>query len=293
MTGGEIRECRANADGGAVYLESGSVTISGGTIDGNVAYNGNGGAISILGGSFTMNGESASISQNTAFDRGSGLNGNGGGIYIASSTNSSSDISVSLIEGKIMGNSSDRNGGGVCVDMGSDAEGSLSVIVGDTAEGNATDKLTIAENNALIKGGGMYVKGANATVTLNDGYVLDNETSSYQVNPDMTVEGGLVTLMNSGITTQVTVTFNNNAQYYTQNDPAGQQKDVKTDQYVVAASLSKLNACGFAAINEYYQYFTGWNTRRDGKGTQYSDEQIVSLDESITLYAQWSDTIRK
>ena len=289
MTGGEIRECRANADGGAVYLESGSVTISGGIIDGNVAYNGNGGAISILGGSFTMNGESASISKNAAFDRGSGLNGNGGGIYIAPALNSNSSISVDLKKGKILANSSDRYGGGVCVDMGSNAKADLSVIVGEKSDKSATDVLKIAENNALIKGGGMYIKGANATVTLNDGYVLDNQTSSYQVNPDMTVEGGLVTLMKPGITTQVTVTFNNNAQYYTQNDPTGQKEDIMTEQYIVAASLSELKACTFAAINEYYKNFKGWNTRRDGKGASYTDSQIVSLDENITLYAQWSD----
>lgn len=287
MTGGEIRECRANSDGGAVYLESGNVTISGGTIKGNVAYNGNGGAISILGGSFTMNGEKASISQNAAFDRGSVLKGNGGGIYIAPAQNSTSNISVLLQKGIIMNNSSDRNGGGVCVDMGSNANAQLTVTVGKTSEGNATDSIKIADNNALVKGGGMYVKGENAAVTLNNGYVRGNQTSSYQVNPDMTVEGGLVTLMKPGITTQVTVTFNNNAQYYTQNDPAGQQEDVPEEQYIVAASSSKLKACGFTPINDYYNDFKGWNTRRDGKGIPYTDQQVVTLDNSITLYAQW------
>ena len=283
MTGGEIRECRANADGGAVYLEGGNVTISGGTIEGNVAYDGNGGAVSILGGSFTMDGTSASITQNTAFDRGSGTKGNGGGIYVAPASGSSSTIDIVLKNGKIMANSSDRNGGGVCVDMGSNETAVLNVTVGEESAGEATKNLSIDGNNAQVKGGGMYISGAKANVILNDGYVLDNSTSSYQVNPDISVDGGLVTLKKPGITTQVTITFSNNAQYYTQ----GQTADTTVDQYVVAASLSRFNANTFEAINSYYDTFKGWNTRRDGKGTSYTDEAVTALNENITLYAQW------
>ena len=33
--------------------------------------------------------------------------------------------------------------------------------------------------------------------------------------------------------------------------------------------------------------FVGWNTRSDGKGKSYQDEQVVSFSESTTLYAQW------
>ena len=33
--------------------------------------------------------------------------------------------------------------------------------------------------------------------------------------------------------------------------------------------------------------FTGWNTKADGTGTSYSDQQNISLAENITLYAQW------
>ena len=283
MTGGEIRQCRANADGGAVYLEGGQVTISGGTIEGNVAYNGNGGAVSILGGSFTMDGTGALITQNAAFNKGSALNGNGGGIYVAPALTSSNEIAVVLKKGKIQSNSSDRNGGGVCVDMGDNTTADLNVTVGETSEGTATTALTIDGNNAQVKGGGMYVKGATANVTLNDGYVLDNKTSSYQVNPDIAVDEGLVALMKPGITTQVTVTFNNNAQYYTQ----GESDDITTDQYIVAASLSKIRKNSFGQIDDYYNEFAGWNTRRDGKGTSYEEEDLVSLSESVVLYAQW------
>ena len=33
--------------------------------------------------------------------------------------------------------------------------------------------------------------------------------------------------------------------------------------------------------------FIGWNTNRDGSGTQYADGQEISASEEMTLYAQW------
>lgn len=284
MSGGEIRECRANSDGGAVYLNGGSVTIEGGIIDANVAYDGNGGAVCVMGGNFTMDG-TGSITQNAAFNKTSGNMGNGGGIYVAPLQGSSSNaISVNLVKGSITSNSADRFGGGVCVDMGANTSADLSVIVGAESEGGATSNPLISGNSALIKGGGMYVNGSKASVLLNDGSVLDNGTSSYQVNPDMTVEGGgLVTLKKTGITTQVTVTFSNNAQYYTQ----GATADVTKEQYIVAAANSKLDANAFEAINDYYDTFIGWNTKRDGTGKSYTNEEAVALNESVVLYAQW------
>ena len=35
--------------------------------------------------------------------------------------------------------------------------------------------------------------------------------------------------------------------------------------------------------------FTGWNTKADGTGTLYTNEQNVSLSDNLTLYAQWSE----
>ena len=33
--------------------------------------------------------------------------------------------------------------------------------------------------------------------------------------------------------------------------------------------------------------FIGWNTKSDGSGTSYSNQQIISIDVYVTLYAQW------
>lgn len=35
--------------------------------------------------------------------------------------------------------------------------------------------------------------------------------------------------------------------------------------------------------------FAGWNTKADGTGTLYTNEQNVSLSDNLTLYAQWSE----
>ena len=41
--------------------------------------------------------------------------------------------------------------------------------------------------------------------------------------------------------------------------------------------------------------FTGWNTRKDGKGTPYADGEAVkdlaAEGETITLYAQWAKVL--
>ena len=36
------------------------------------------------------------------------------------------------------------------------------------------------------------------------------------------------------------------------------------------------------------RFFTGWNTRADGKGTRYLPGQTFKIKQNITLYAQWS-----
>ena len=44
----------------------------------------------------------------------------------------------------------------------------------------------------------------------------------------------------------------------------------------------------FAAPNG--KEFGGWNTEKNGSGTAYSDEQVVTVSESIELFAQWVDS---
>ena len=36
----------------------------------------------------------------------------------------------------------------------------------------------------------------------------------------------------------------------------------------------------------------GWNTKSDGSGTTYTNEQAVTLEEDLILWAQWQTTTR-
>lgn len=42
-----------------------------------------------------------------------------------------------------------------------------------------------------------------------------------------------------------------------------------------------------AAPYRQYHWFLGWNTQQDGKGTMYQVDEMVTVTEDITLYAQW------
>lgn len=274
MSEGVIEQCSSNSDGGAIYLEGGNVTLTGGTISNNVALNGNGGAVCIQGGNFSM--ENAKISNNAAFDKKHSGTGNGGGIYVTSSN----ALTVNLISGEISGNSSGRYGGGVCVDMTGKDNITTTVNVGTNESAP-----TINGNSATHKGGGIYVDGNKASVNLNNGTVLQNQTTAYQINPDVAVENGLVTLAKDGITTQVTITFINNNLYYN----SAEDQTPPPTQFVVSYTNNTLRSDVFDKLDSYYNTFVEWNTRRDGKGESYSNGQVVRLKEDITLYARWKN----
>jgi uncharacterized repeat protein (TIGR02543 family) len=218
-----------------------------------------------------MNGEKVNISNNAAIDREHLGIGNGGGVYVSSA---SGTMTVGLTKGSITGNAAGRNGGGVCVI--NEGEG-LTVNVSNI----------INNNNSLLEGGGLYVRGANANVNINDGSVQNNTTSGYQKNQQIKVEGeGLVTLNKAGVTDQITVTFNDNASYYGKTIEGNVAKDTETYQYLVRSNRGILS--DVTPTKEGYT-FSEWNTRRDGKGVTYTNTGVeVILDQDITLYAIWN-----
>jgi hypothetical protein len=118
--------------GGGVYVNSGTFTMSGGTISGNTSRNGGGGVYVGSNGTFTMSG--GTISGNTASPW---AGGGGGGVYVHSSG------TFTMKSGEISGNSSssyDGGGGGVY------AGGTFAMSGG-----------AISGNTAYSSGGGVYV----------------------------------------------------------------------------------------------------------------------------------------
>ena len=280
----EIRECEAK-NGGAIYLEGGRVQISGGNIYDNIVTGGNGGGISIVGGDFIMSeggGYKTSFYHNTAIADG-GTGGSGGGIYITSTSSSTSDVEVDILSGAIQGNSADRLGGGICVDMDDAKSISVSANVTVGVVGAHTDNPGIQDNRALLEGGGMYVIGSKANVTINNGYILGNITSGYVYNENVANEKGLVNLKDRDVTTSVVVTFDGNGGILNETTLA-----TTAVQYIVKSTNSLL------IQPEYYNY-TGhtlkcWHTRPDGdntKGKEYHDGDVMNLTQDITLYAIW------
>jgi uncharacterized repeat protein (TIGR02543 family) len=129
----------------------------------------------------------------------------------------------------------------------------------------------------MMSGGGLYVRGTNANVTINSGKIAENKVSAYVKNEDVANEMGRVTL-NDGLVTHVDVTFNGNG---------GKDKDSGTETYtqkIVTNTNSKLTPNRFIRAGHT---FAGWNTRADGLGDSYSEGDAKPHSSNITLYAQW------
>lgn len=274
MTAGSVSDCKSHSDGGAVYLEGGVVTISGGSINDNLAAGGNGGGVSIATGNFKMpEGGTAAITHNTALYQ-SSVGGDGGGIYVSSIT---SDVTVDVLSGSITNNTADRVGGGLCVDMSGSTGAKADVVVGTA--GGSDDSPMISHNMALNQGGGLYVIGEKANIEINSGTILNNTTSMYVANQDVANELGTVTLL-GGQVTHVVVTFHGNGGYFSGAETATQNIVTATNSVLVQPE----------GINRAGYNFLGWHTRADGndaKGQDYYNGDTMNISESLDLYAQW------
>ena len=315
MTGGTLRPNNAGGgsftyvkpDGGAVYIEDGTFSMSGGTISGFSVQKG--GAVYIENGSFTMTGGTiedcsadyggavyigggtVNISDGTIADnRSSGSGGgvyvdngsftmsagtitgiyavkNGGGVSVSSST---SDVTVNITGGSITGNSAGEYGGGLSVVP--DASYDATVILGVASQGWTNPD--ISGNSAIQGGGGVYANGADAAITINSGKVKDNIVSALVPNPDVANDGGLVTL-NDGDVTHVVVTYH-------MND--GSIPETTATQKIVTSTRSVLNMPSWSISG----YTLSWNSNADGSGDTYTNGQEVNLTSGLHLYAIWT-----
>lgn len=263
IEGGTIKSCTAT-DGGAIYVKGGTVKMTGGTICDNLAQGGHGGGIYIEEGSFQMNGLHASIKGNSAILRDK-RGGDGGGVYV---TSAAEEVDVKILSGKITGNTSDRKGGGVCVDMSGTTK-DANVTVGTSGKTNPD----ISDNHTLLSGGGLYVSGQNADIIINGGKIMGNTTSAYVPNEDVANEGGYVTLIEGDVTHNV-VTFYSN----------GGLEPSETRNIVTATKGLLNNAPEFTRVG--YK-LVNWNTRADGNGDTYNNNEEINISADLELYAQW------
>lgn len=280
MSGGEILSCFATGNttqrghGGAVYLNGGQVQMTGGLIQYNYAENGDGGAVYISNGNFFMEGGMPIITKNSA------QKGNGGGVFVTSLDYGSDAIKVNLLKGKILENTANNYGGGVCVDMDANPTQAV-VIVGKEGQGvtEADADPVITKNTSLMQGGGLYVRGQNASITINSGMIDKNVVSAYVKNENVAIseDGGIVTL-NDGLVTHQVVTFDGN------NGVTLEGSQPQYTQNIVTNTNSRLTPNKFSRGG---YNFNGWNSRPDGLGTDYTDEHLMNISEDITLYAKW------
>lgn len=277
MTAGNIIKNSSTIDGGAIYMESGSVVLTGGSINENLTIAGNGGGVYINGGNLDIPYGTVQMRQNSAQEelRDNVLvGGYGGAIYITSST---APVKANIAAGTIYGNTSDNKGGGICVDMNT-SDLLADVIIG--TNNGVDDSPMITRNSTLMQGGGLYARGANAHITINSGSIINNQVSQYVTNEDVTNELGSVTLNGGNVTHNVITFYANNGK--TPEETATQNIVTSTNSTLVAPTT--FTRTGYRLV--------GWNTRPGGNGTNYSNGQIMNISNNIRLYARWAPIVQ-
>lgn len=130
--------CSANdASGGAIYMDGGSISMSGVSFTSNTAKNG--GAIYVKSGTLEM--PDGLISLNTATS-------SGGGVYVAS------DGTFIMSGGTISSNSAGINGGGICNEGTTCIYGDATI--GELGASGTATSATTCSNKADYNGGGIY-----------------------------------------------------------------------------------------------------------------------------------------
>jgi M6 family metalloprotease-like protein/uncharacterized repeat protein (TIGR02543 family) len=139
----------------------------------------------------------------------------------------------------------------------------------------------------------------NGTITpLGTTQVLEGESQHYQITPDTHyyIKTVLVNCVNNtnavntgvydftDVTSEQTIHATFAPKIYTVTFDANGGTGTMNPQnfsYGILKNLlpNKFTRSGYTFIN--------WNTKEDGEGTCYSDQQNLSLSEDITLYAQW------
>ncbi|AGC78154.1 putative secreted protein (Por secretion system target) [Nonlabens dokdonensis] len=186
VTGGTVNNNTAAFTGGGLWNHTGTMTVTGSTIDGNTASgaaatNGGGGIFQLPAGSLVV-GMGTNITNNTA----DGASGSGGGILVGA------DGNLDVTGATISGNTSNRAGGGIEISSGTNA-GTVS-LTNTTLDNNVTGPMGSA---APGNGGGLHITGpqditisdgsANGNIAANEGGGLWNGSGLMNLSGTLTV----------------------------------------------------------------------------------------------------------
>lgn len=284
MSGGTIRNCSAR-NGGAVYVDGGNFIMTGGTIQGCSALD-SGGAVYVDDGDVSISGN-AVITQNVC------AAGNGGGICLTGGSFSMSGTppSTPVINSNAAARSGSSGGyGGGLYVSSSTHDITVSLLQG-----------SFQYNSADVSGGGVGVdmSGGSHTATITLGVLEANDTYMQLVNNEAVVAGGGFYVSGSGsdITINSGTVQRNTVSAYVANpnisndggevellggnvdhvvvtfDPNanGEISGPYPFQNIVTATNSHLKVPDAAKSFERELYnLSGWNTAADGSGTPYA-----------------------
>lgn len=280
-----INNCSSTSDGGAIYVASGTMNMNNGTIYKNRTSTGNGGAISLMGGTVTMSG--GTISSNTSELKGGGvyinngtftmsdgsITGNaakqeGGGVAVSSANN----LTIGITGGSITANTSQEKGGGISVQPTS--TNTVEMNIGDDVSESLVNP-AISGNGAAKAGAGIYISGSTSTINIKNGKVKDNSVSAIVDNDDVENENGKVNLTGGDVNDVMVI--------YHRND--GSTPDKTSMQRVLKNANSNLICPSF--IHPASKTFKEWTANADGTGHVYTNDELVKINTTLHIYAQW------
>jgi len=283
ISGGTIQNASAD-NGGAVYLEGGTFTMTGGTIT-NVSVKdttvGNGGAVCVNGGEVTISGGTISnykanlggaiyVTGGSVNMSGGMLNGGNGTANAASGGAAYvSGGNFTMTGGAVVSNTVSRNGGAVLVEGGQ-------VIIGlkDCQAGHKHPQLS---SNKAVNGGAISVEGENVTPIVYCGEITGNKA---------TANGGAIYLNATG-TSSLTV---KNGTFSSNEAVNGGAAYIQGGSFILEDGTMQNNT----ATNGGGVYLTGGtpdlkngtlqgNIATNNGGGIYIDKQNVLLNPTVTV----------
>jgi hypothetical protein len=217
MSGGAISGNTTSNNGGGVYVNGGTFRMSGGLVSGNTASSSSGGGVIVdNNGTFSISG--GSVSNNSSSNTGGGVS-NGGTFSISGGSVSGNSSfrgggvnnggTFNMSGGTVDGNSSSTSGGGVY-----NFQGGIFRMSGGAVSSNSA---TTTTNNPASEGGGVYNDG---TFDMSGGSVTGNSAITTDTSGTSTIYGGGVSVGGHGTFTMSGGSVRGNSSYYQYAGPS-------------------------------------------------------------------------